>query len=176
MNKLFTLVLICLTSFSWTFSTSTENDHIEAFFQQLTAHGGTWEATMPTTEDAVFTKFIMQFSADGPYSVRGTIQGVKTSGDTTHIWDIWEFPDPSRQNTTVMIQRSDWAYGIGSSKFLSDQKREGKLELTYYNTARQKHRDTHELVAPDKLVSESADFNAESGEWEPGTQLSWIRK
>lgn len=170
------VALVLLAVLHWSFQSQPEKDHIEAFFRQLTSDGGTWEAASPTAAGNPFTKFIMNFSADGPYSVRGSIKGVKQDGDTTHIWEIWEFPDPSQQNTTVLVQRSDWAYGIGTSTFESDQKRAGALELTWYNQQHLKHRDTHHFNGPDTLISESTDFDPESGEWGPVSQLVWTRK
>lgn len=175
--KVFHLIAVVLfATLNWSFHPQSQKDHIEAFFRQLTGDGGNWEAISPAAEGDPFTKFIMTFSADGPYSVRGDIKGVKQNGDTTRIWDIWEFPDPSQQNTTVLVQRSDWAYGIGRSIFESGQKREGSLELTWYNDQHLKHRDTHRFNGPDTLISESADFDPESGEWGSKTQLHWIRK
>jgi hypothetical protein len=153
-----------------------QTDPVETFFQQLTKNGGQWEAPAPESEENPFSSFLMTFSADGKKSVRGSIRGIKHSGDTLHLWDIWEFPDPTQQHGTVLIQRSDWAYGVGTSDFSSGTEREGELEFKWYNNTVQKHRDTHRFIAKDTMISISTDLHAASGEWSPGVQLTWIRK
>lgn len=150
-----------------------------AFFAYITEGSGLWKTenkNYDPSQEGGFTHFLVHFESPDSQSVRGAISGITPQLDTVLFWEIWEFYAP-HQGTPIMVQRSPYGtYTIATATFPNERERQCEMVFHYPNGATLRHRDVHRIISADKMVSESADYDAEKDDWGEVNTATWTRE
>ncbi len=149
------------------------------YFNFLTKDGGQWSAENPNYEEAQendFVSFALQFERADEFGISGEVLGVRNNADTIKFWSFTEFYAPDKKKN-IFFQRSanGKVYAIGEATMINDER---LCEMSFYNESGLylKHKDIHQKINDNELMSKSYDFDDKTEEWIGGNTLKWYRK
>jgi len=123
-----------------------------------------------------FKRFYMEFrQMANEQSVWGNIMGLKNSGDTLQLMEVWNFINPAKKDI-LLVQRTSWGEtSIGNIVPYKGQHLDIQFKSTTAEGQEYYVRDIHYVIGDDKMKAETFQKAALSDDWMPtGTSL-WKR-
>ena len=152
----------------------------KSILMELLSHpvGGTWVSTNThnkgNPED--FSSFYMNFGFGmTKESVWGRISGVRNSGDTVKLIELWNFMNEPEKNI-LLVQRTTWGeVSIGSIVPYENDHLDIQFKSATASGQEYYVRDIHYLIGADSMQSVSYQKRLESDEWQKTRISEWKR-
>ncbi|MEP5612244.1 MAG: hypothetical protein ABJP45_08340 [Cyclobacteriaceae bacterium] len=141
--------------------------------------GGIWTSTNENNDNdpQSFSSFFMKFENwSSKASVTASIFGVKNSGDTSQLMEVWNYLNPS-ENNVFLVQHTAWgAHCTGTLNVF-----EGKHMDIFFKTVNPDGgsydtRDIHYILSENEMKAETFHRLDETQEWKKASESFWKRE
>lgn len=140
--------------------------------------GGTWISQNANNDDKPesFSLFYMQFKPwSSESSVLGSIYGIRNSGDTLHLIEVWNFMEAAGKSA-FFVQRTTWGEkSVGSVTLYKDEHLDIQFESTTSSGEVYFTRDIHYVISENEMKAMTYQKRSKDDEWVLSGESTWKR-